>query len=251
MLVMLRTTAVLLLTTLASVSGGSCTEDQRIDFSPLERQLMIVWIGTEWNHKSVVTAYNSLAQHSWRQLREKYVSLPLTDREKVVVRMFDLWMTGLNASLDNGQSQTVAMHLQHLRNALQDLRPQYGIDHPADVLYDFIRSWEWVEEISHDQMMCLVEWNEYRDAYERAAEKWQESAALTVGYSDHLFPGLTRYSAQAENARVTLSVALVEFGELIQRADHGLMAVPSEEIRDHFFYYLAVITDYPFAAPAI
>ncbi|MCP9234580.1 hypothetical protein [Lewinella sp. JB7] len=248
---LLRALTFLMFVSLIPGPGSSCTEDQRIDFSSLERQLMIVWIATDWHDASVQMAYNALAQQSWRQLREKYVSLPLTGQERDMVRMFDLWMAGLSTSLDNAQVQNTIMHLQQLRHALHDLRPQYGVNHPADVLYDFYYQWEWVEEISHDQLMCLVEWNEFRDAYHRAARQWQAFLPPAMAYRDHLFPGLATATAQAENARVEMNVALAEFEQLLQQADHSLMAAPSKDVHDQFFYYLAVLTDYPFTAPAI
>ena len=61
-----------------------------------------------------------------------------------------------------------------MQNELQVLRPKLGMKHPADRLYVFDYQWQDVVATSNNPMMCLLEWNEYKERYELAAKSWKK-----------------------------------------------------------------------------
>ncbi|CAH1000708.1 hypothetical protein LEM8419_01842 [Neolewinella maritima] len=228
-----------------------CTPDRLQDTAPLEHQLLVAWVALERGDPDVLREYTAAAARSYQRLRSSYSSAELSLAERQGVRLMNLWMQGLQHAVANGEPYRARRQLRQLRDQLSVLRPAYGVDDPADLLYAFDRQWEWVEEISHDQMMCLLEWDEYRDAYRTAYRSWRRFQQLPPVYAERTLPGRMRNSNAAEYAGLQLSRSLDAFDAALHEADHRYMAAASEEVRDHFIQYLSVAVDYPVATVSL
>ncbi len=228
----------------------SCTDDVVLDVAPLERELLIVWLATEYEDPAVMASYTDRAVRSWQRLRTRYANAPLTPREQATVRLMDLWMLGLRQAVAGRHYHRAGSQLRQLQDQLRALRPEYGIGHPADLLYTFHRQWEWVDEISRDQLMCLLEWNEYKAAFLEARRSWEDFQRYAPPYAERMLPGRTQRSAEAEFAGLEVTAALDDFAGDLQRADHGLMTPASITVHDRFLHYLAIAVDYPRPADA-
>ncbi len=239
---LLRRSSLLLLLTLLIYS---CTEDQLVEVAPLEHDLLITWIALEKGDSSIVDMYEESAQVKWRRLRQKFRTALLTEEEKQTVGMVNLWMDNLDRAVINDQPEKALVTVLHLQNQLKTLRPRFGIIHPADQLYSFNYSWDRIRETSHDQMMCLLEWKEFVEIYQQAKQQWQDYQKTHPNHSDLVFPGHGNNSAAAESGTLALTRALEDFGQLLEKADHTIMAAPSERVKTTFIDYLAIITNYP------
>lgn len=223
----------------------SCAEDRWPDYAALERDLLIVWVALEKEDRPVMREYTAAATLSWRKLRSELAETGLGTEEKVALKLMDLWLLGLRNAVDNDQIREVRSQLRHLHNQLRGLRPDYGVDHPVDLLYGFDAQWKWVEEISHDQMVQLLEWNEYEDAFDRADENWVKFKNQSPAYAQRTLPGLTGNSGMSELSGTRLTAALADFEQLLREANHEGMGRESERVRARFIDYLAVAVGYP------
>ena len=233
-----------------SVLFISCTSDGWSDYTPLEHQLLLVWVAADQADSSAVRAYTATAVRSWDRLRSMSGELTSGSDETEALRLMDLWMLGLRNAVANAQANAVRTHLRHLHNQLSGLRPEYGIEDPLDLLYGFDARWEEVEAISHDQLLDLLEWQEYEDAFHRARENWIDFQRYPPGYTERSLPGLTANSGASESAGLELTRALDDFERLLTLADHTEMARASEAVRARFLDYLTVAVDYPPGAAA-
>ncbi|NJB87681.1 hypothetical protein GGR26_003465 [Lewinella marina] len=237
----------LLLIALAPAAGMlfSCSPDQQMDADKLERQLLIVWIATETDDPTVARAATAAALRNWNELRTAYLRVSPTAQERDVLRRIDLWMVGLRNAVDNAPAHRIISHLNQLHNNLGELRPQYGMDHPLDLLYAFSRQWDWVSEISQDQMMCLLEWGEYAVAYQQARNHWDRFQAIPPVYAAGTLPGRLSRSTTTEHAALRLTNALADFERQLAEANHGPMATSAAHVRTEFFHFLAAAVMYP------
>ena len=70
----------------------------------------------------------------------------------------NLWMLNLRNAVKYDQPTRAMMAINLMQNELRVLRPRFGMNHPADHLYDFYYQWQDVVAASNDPMMCLLEW---------------------------------------------------------------------------------------------
>ncbi|WP_116108642.1 hypothetical protein [Lewinella sp. IMCC34191] len=243
---MLRTTFTTILFSL--LFGGlclRCTEDFFVDLEPLERELIGVWVATERQDSSSLAAFNGGAQLIWQRNYRKYAGMTLSQEEKVALRLTEVWMNGLDAAVRQGNFRQIDLQLAQLHTTLRELREPYADRHPADLLYEFDDRWNWVEEISHDQMMCLVEWSEFEDAFRFALTSWEGFRSQASRRGGVLFPGIGRAAPAAERTALAVDEELEHFRELLTRGDHTLTTASSEAVRLRFLEYVAVLIDYP------
>ena len=226
-----------------------CTEDQLLEMESLERNLLLTWIAVEREDDKRIVRFNTAAQRDWSAIVRSYGDgLMRPDLRKSAVRI-RFWMPMLNKAVTDRHFPRANMFINLIQNELRVLRPKYGMDHPADRLYDFYFQWQDVVAASNDPMMCLLEWNEYEERVELAAKTWREYTAGRPRFSDYLFPGYGRNAAEAEAAGLAMTESINHFTTILLQADHTLAAGPSRMIDDLFFDYLAVVTAYPAGAP--
>lgn len=224
----------------------SCTPDQLTEADNLERELLITWVALERNDLRVAQEYNRATQQSWAASHEQYKDVPLTKEQQRSITSIHKWMDNLDFSIRYGQVERAITSIQLIQHEIRSARPRSGQPHPADLLYSFYLDWQEVSEVSHDQMMCLLEWNEFEGLYELADKQWrsyQRSQGLLA--ADQVFPGLGTNSLQAEQGAVALSQSLDEFAEVLRQGNHTLTQGPCETVNRRFFDYLAVILEYP------
>ncbi|SER03522.1 hypothetical protein [Neolewinella agarilytica] len=223
----------------------NCSEDQIVEMENLERDLMLTWIALEREDEPQIAAFNDATQKDWQLMSQQYRQLRMSPAVRQSAGRINLWMVNLKNAVRHNQPKRAMMAVSLMQNELRTLRPQMGINHPADRLYDFYYQWQDVVAASNDPMMCLLDWNEYEERYELAAKSWTEYVAARPRFSDTLFPGYGRNAIDAEEAAVAMTGSLRQFGLILEQADHTLAAEPSRMIDDLFFDYLAVVTDYP------
>lgn len=223
----------------------ACTDDQIVDMEQLERNLLLTWIALEREDDARATEYNKATQQNWALIRQQYGSTPMSPSLRQSAGRVNIWMVNLRNAINYGQPERAVVAINLMQNELRALRPQLGVNHPADQLYDFYYQWQDVVAASNDQMLCLLEWTAYEERYELALKSWEAYAAARPHFSDTLFPGYGQNAADSEAAGLAMTRHLEQFGIILEQADHTLAAAPSREIEDLFFDYLAVVTAYP------
>jgi hypothetical protein len=233
---------------LFAVLLSSCSNDQlEVEVAPLERDLLITWIALERGDSTIAENYHQTAQEKWSKLRQKFRLGLLTEAEKRSVAMVTLWTHNLDHAFTQNQPDYALVNILHLQNQLKTLRPRYGIIHPADQLYEFNYSWDQIRETCEDQMMCLLEWNEFEAIYEKADSQWRSFQKTRPTHNDQVFPGLGSNSTSAEQSALALTQALDDFGQLLENANHTILTEPAKVVKSAFLDYLAVIVVYPSA----
>lgn len=224
----------------------SCTTDQLVKADNLERELLITWVALERNDFAVAKSFNQSTQQSWAASREQYKDVPLTASQQRSVTLIHKWMDNLDFCVRYGQRDNALISIQLIQHEIRTVRPRSGQPHPADLLYSFYLDWQEVREVSHDQMMCLLDWNEFEGLYELADKEWHTYQNAQGQHSDGLtFPGLGSNSLQAEQGAVALSKSLDEFAESLREGNHTLTRAPGDKVHRLFIDYLAVILEYP------
>jgi len=224
---------------------ASCSEDQVVEMENLERDLLLTWIALEREDEPQIAAFNEATQKDWQLLSQQYRYATMRAPVRQSAGRVNLWMLNLRNAVHNNQPKRAMMAISLMQNELRTLRPQLGINHPADRLYDFYYQWQDVVAASNDPMMCLLDWNEYEERFELAAKSWNEYLAARPRFSDILFPGYGLNAHDAEAASLAMTGSLNSFALILEKADHTLAAEPSRMIDDLFFDYLAVVTAYP------
>ncbi len=222
-----------------------CSEETFVQLEPLERELLVVWIAAERNDLTVLQSENARAQQSWQKAQKKYAAMPLSPAETDALQVTDRWMSRVDASVKEGKPEQVKEELMRLHHKLRELRAPFYDGHPADYVYVFHEQWMWVEQISHDQMMCLVEWSEYEDAYRFAKGSWSQFRSTAMQQPNVLFPGLHANAAEAEFTGVEVDRELDRFEILLSTGNHTLTTTTTEEVRRRFFDHLAILVGYP------
>jgi hypothetical protein len=217
----------------------------------LERDLLLTWIAVEREDSQRLAAFNAAAQRDWTVIVRNYGDVSMRPDLRYAAVRVGLWMPTLDYAASGGDFYRANMVINLVQNELRVLRPQYGLDHPADRLYDFYFQWQDVVAASNDPTMCLLEWNEYEERVELAAKTWREYLAARPRFSDYLFPGYGHNAQASEVAGLTMTESLNYFETLLEQADHTLAAEPSRMIDDLFFDYLAVVTAYPTDGPTV
>lgn len=240
-----RSVLSLFLLILLPVVLTNCSEDQIVEMENLERDLLLTWIALEREDGPQIAAFNSATQKDWVLLSQQYRYATMKAPVRQSAGRVNLWMLNLRNAVHNNQPKRAMMAISLMQNELRTLRPQLGISHPADRLYDFYYQWQDVVAASNDPMMCLLDWNEYEERFELAEKSWKEYVAARPRFSDIIFPGYGRNANDAEAAAVAMTGSLDRFALILEQADHTLAAEPSRMIDDLFFDYLAVVTDYP------
>lgn len=223
----------------------SCTNDQVVEMEAFERNLIHTWIALEREDEALTNKFAEATRQNWTLLNTQYQDIPLHLALRQSKNRVNIWMLNLHNAVANGQPDRAKIAVNLIQNELRVLRPKFGLNHPADRLYDFSYHWQDLVLASNDPMMCLLEWNEFEERYEAASKSWQEYLAARPAYSDTLFPGYGGNAADSETTGIAISRGLEEFENIFSSADHTLAAAPSRVINDLFFDYLAIITAYP------
>jgi|GEM_PF-5796888 hypothetical protein len=244
---MLRPTTILSLffLLLTVVFLTRCSEDQVIEMESLERDLLLTWIALEREDAPRVTAYNTAVQQDWLLLQRHFDSKQVSPALRQSAMRVNVWMLKLRNAVDYQQAKRATVAINLIQNELRRLRPQYGMNHPADRLYDFYYQWQDVVAASNDPMIELLEWKEFEKCYELAVRSWAACVAAQPRFSNTLFPGYGQNAGGTEAAALTITRSLEYFTTILGGADHTLAAEPSQKINALFFDYLAVVTAYP------
>ena len=234
-----------------TLSATACTEDFFVDLEPLERELLGVWVAAERADTAVLVDFHAGAQRQWQRTRQRFAGITLSPAERTALRATDLWMAGLDGAVRGQNLPRIRHQLRQLHATVRELRGPVATDHPADLLYTFHEEWGWVSEISHDQMMCLVEWSEFEDAYRAARSTWRRFEGVSPGYHRELFPGYATAAVEAEVSHTALLRELEEFERRLATGNHTLTTQLTEEVERLFFDHLALLIGYPIGEPAL
>ncbi|WP_104418208.1 hypothetical protein [Neolewinella xylanilytica] len=222
-----------------------CTEDFFVDLEPLERDLLGVWVAAERQDTTSLSIFNDRAQLIWRRNGRKFAGMTLSREEQVAIRLTEVWMKGLDEAVEFRNFRQVDHQLAQLHATLRELRAPLVEAHPADQLYAFDDRWGWVEEISHDQLMCLVEWSEYEEAFQAAKTTWRHFRTLAPGHAENLFPGLAATAPEAEITAIAVDAELVLFEDILSLGNHTLTTETCGTVRQRFLDHVAVLIGYP------
>lgn len=224
----------------------ACTPDQLEEADQLERTLLITWVALERNDFKTAAAYSEQAKNIWRANSPHYREVTLTSSQHRSLELLQEWMDNLDFAIRYGQRDKALNTIRLFQNEIPAIRPPGESVNPTDALYRFYLHWEEVREVSQDQMMCLLEWQEFEGLYETAVLEWEAYQRFPgQAYPEVTLPGLGSNSLKAEQYALSLSAALAEFALTLQQGDHTLTRQPGNHIHRLFTDYLAIIIDYP------
>lgn len=229
----------------ASLYFSGCTPDQLPQLDKIERQLLVVWVALEKDDPATARTAVTAANRKWNDVRTTFASQLLSRQEMEMLELTDVWLLGLRNAVNSDELHRASRPIHQLQQLMMGLRPQYGVDHPLDLLYAFHAQWDWITEISNDQMLCLLEWGEYELAFREARDLWTRYQSTPYTLSGNILPGRLTHSTDTEFAALHLTEMLDAFEEHLGAADRTVMPAAADRVREGFFAYLATAVDYP------
>ena len=225
---------------------ASCTIEQENRFNDFEAPLLLTWVALQQRDEAAALQYNGELQQQWALLDSEYGHLANQREWRRHFQSIDLWLDKLDAAIDAKAWRQATVRVLQIQDELRSLRIRYGMESPADRLYDVHRRWESVTQISYDPMLCLYEWNEYEQIVAQAGQAWRDWLASGPAYYPELFPG-TRHQQEAlvRERADSLTLMIAEFESLLREGDQALTQAPSSEIQQLFYRYLTALTGFP------
>jgi hypothetical protein len=222
-----------------------CTVEQEDRMQDFERPLLLTWIAVQDEDWDAASNYSNALQTEWAALQADYGNLANDAEWRQYFRAIDLWQEKLVAAIQDRELREAESRIYQIQDELSSLRLRYGILSPADPLYDFRRRWDSVVQISYDPMLCRYEWGEFETIVAEAEQSWQHFLAVGPAYYPELFPTDPARRNELNALADQLSQRIADYRRLLREGDQTLAQEPSQEIRQLFYEYLAILTGFP------
>ncbi len=159
------------------------------------------------------------------------------------VRLIGAWLEGANCALQEKDAYRALIQLDHARYELADLRFRSGIeDYYLDYVWDLEVSMYMVIDVSNDQMIDLLEFNEFEMLGEELEKAWVN--VLNSSYDKGLIectPDELRY---VNYQKEKFSIALVALFESIDAADRCKFADAALALEPAYLNFMAMFGDF-------
>ncbi len=110
----------------------------------------------------------------WRRLQNQHQGAIHSDTEWAErFRRIDGWLDDAYYAIDGNRPLTAINQLEHVKYELIALRRKYNIDYYLDYLYDFQSAADMLAETANDEMLCLLEWEEFTALGQHTEKQWR------------------------------------------------------------------------------
>ncbi|MFT5912767.1 MAG: hypothetical protein ACI9XO_004309, partial [Paraglaciecola sp.] len=111
---------------------------------------------------------------NWQQLQYQTKNMLPEDIDwQERLRRTDNWLSDAMVSIDAHQQEYTLAELDHARYELTEIRRLKGVPYYLDDLYDFQENVEAVYDVASDDMLCLLEWEEFEKLVGDLNKEWQ------------------------------------------------------------------------------
>lgn len=153
----------------------------------------------------------------WRRLRSQLAHQ--YPGEKETLRRIDKWLGDAYYAIDANHPYTAANQLEHVKYELMVLRSHHDIDYYLDDLYDFQGGLELLTEAAADEMLCLMEWEEFEALGQKLRLEWQYIMRKPFDEALHGFD--QQQASRLKYEQRAMAEAMHAFAKATKRADRA------------------------------
>ncbi len=162
---------------------------------------------------------------------------------KETIRMIGAWLEETECALEEGDAYRALIQLDHARYELVDLRLRANIDdYYLDYLWDFEMSMYAVIDVANDQMIDLLEFNEFEVLVKEVQMAWKDldERDLNKRLFDLHRGKLPEWNFRKERLGHTVKLLL----EAVETADRCLFADAALDIEPAYLDYMAMFGNF-------
>ena len=176
----------------------------------------------------------------WQQLENRYGKhLPGDEDWQETFRRVNDWLDEAFRAIDGNCFELAYNQLDHVRYEMMDLRRRHQIDYYLDYLFDFEDTMNEVLEVANDDMLCLMEWNEFESLVHRMNAQWQRALRQEIDGELFKLDPLKLRHLQSNQQLVTSE--LQAFDEAMKTGDQCEVILAGESLRPA---YMQVLTKF-------
>ena len=225
---------VISITILASLSTGCENTEIRKAMVHFDRAFIPLMIYTYEGDIHQAKRAVFYLEFQWQKLNKQYQSyLP---QEAEALRRVNAWLGDAYYAIDANNTQIAANQLEHVKYEFREMRRQYGVDYYLDGLYDFQDAIGLLTEVAEDELMCLMEWDEYEHLVYQSIKDWQLIRERPLDAA--LFEFDKKQLRELENKQDAMQMVLDHYAETFSCANRSQLAIASQSLQPAFFEVL-------------
>ncbi len=176
----------------------------------------------------------------WRRLRSQLIHQYPEAQE--TLRRIDNWLGDAYYAIDANHPYTAANQLEHVKYELMVLRSHHDIDYYLDALYDFQGGLELLTEAAADEMLCLMEWEEFEALSRELRLEWQYIMRKPFDQDLHGFD--QKQVSRLKYEQRAMAEAMHAFAKATKRADRAETEEAARVLMPRFKEVLRLFGDY-------
>ncbi len=173
-------------------------------------------------------------EFQWQKLRNQYEGYLAEEAE--AMRRIDAWLGDAYYAIDANRMQMATSQLEHVKYEFMMLRETYGLDYYLDRLFDFQADLELLTEAANDEMLCLMEWDEYEFFLEQTRQEWASIQKLP--FDAELYEFDAAQLRQLRTQQKNMEDVLKQYTATLGQANRQAIAEASRELQPAFFELL-------------
>ena len=184
------------------------------------------WQGDIFHSKRAVFYMN----FQWQQFKNRYSSATEeTVTWQDALSRIDAWLSDAYQSIDHNELELATVQLDHANYELRMLRARHDLDYYLDYWYDFQDAIVETTEVAEDEMLCLLEWNEFEAMVKETRSIWQ--LIKLQSFDNELFGFSPEKEKQLEKHIKKLDDDLAFLEDTLDCANRIEIAKASQELR--------------------
>lgn len=216
--------------------------DIRRDMVHFDQAFIPVWLyvreGNMQKAKSAVFAM----EFQWQKLRGKFAStVPEPEWQDAFLRV-DGWLSDAYFAIDNNASRVAFNQLEYAKYELRELRRAYKIDYYIDHLYQFQDELDVLTEAANDEMLCMMDWQEFEAMSTAALQHWR--TLMVHPFDADLYELETDEENLFREYQSDVESALMTFYAAVETGDREAVATASPQLGDAFMPLLRLFGNF-------
>lgn len=182
--------------------------------------------------------------NTWKQFEKKYTAQLIANEDRSEsMRRVGIWLDEANCAILDEEVSRSTVHLDHARYEMMELRYLIGInDYYLDKVWDLESSIVLLIDYATDDMLGLLEWQEFREVAQDMQKAWKE--VLKAQPDPELFELTETQALRLAENKLKLNIAIDEFLNQLETADGRCFGPAAEDIKPAYVNFMKVYGDY-------
>ncbi|MCB0548680.1 MAG: hypothetical protein KDD19_13960 [Phaeodactylibacter sp.] len=231
---------VVCITILASLFTGCDTNEARKAMVHFDRAFVPLMIYTFEGDIHQAKRSVFYVEFQWQKLKKQYQGY-LPEEAESLARI-NSWLGDAYYAIDANNLLLAANQLEHVKYEFMELRQQYAIEYYLDGLFEFQDAIGLLTEAAEDEMLCLMEWEEYEHLLYKTIAEWQ--ALRKEPLDTELYEFDEARARQLVSKQEAMEAVLYQFAETFSNANRRQLAIASQSLQPAFFEVLRLFGNF-------